>query len=396
MSNHPVVDTPGHPRASAVPDRVHGRSSAAKTVTHLFATAGITVNGVHPWDIQVFDERFFSRGLTGGSLAMGESYMDGWWDAPALDEFFTRVHKIELYNRVGTLYDFWLRAISRVLNRQSRRRSVAVAERHYNLGTELYERMLGPDMQYTCAYWQHADRLDTAQENKLSLIARKLCVEPGMTVLDLGCGFGGLARYLAERHGCRVVSYNISAEQVEYARALCAGLPVRVELKDYREARFEPAQFDRVAAIGLCEHIGPKNYRRFLELARHTLRNGGLFLLHTIGANRTYRWTDPWIDKYIFPGGVIPSIAELGRAMEGLWVVEDWHNFGPDYDRTLLAWWDNFDLAWPELATHYGERFRRMWKYYLAGCAGAFRARKLQLWQIVLSKGDIRSYTSVR
>jgi cyclopropane-fatty-acyl-phospholipid synthase len=217
-----------------------------------------------------------------------------------------------------------------------------------------------------------------------------------MTVLDLGGGFGGLARYLAERHGCTVVTYNISAEQVSYARAHCCGLPVRVEHKDYREARLEDDVFDRVVAIGLCEHIGHKNYRPFLQLVHRRLKDGGLFLLHTIGANYTYNVTDAWIDKYIFPGGVVPSIPRLGRAMEHLWVVEDWHNFGPDYDRTLLAWWANFNRSWPTLARRYGERFRRMWKYYLLGSAGAFRARKLQLWQIVLSKGDVRSYVPVR
>jgi cyclopropane-fatty-acyl-phospholipid synthase len=256
--------------------------------------------------------------------------------------------------------------------------------------------MLGQRMQYTCAYWKDALTLDEAQENKLHLICRKIQLAPGMRVLELGGGFGELALFMAAEYGCEVVSYNISSEQVAYGRGLCKGLPVRFERKDYREAAKEEERFDRVVAIGLCEHIGHKNYRRFLEVAHGRLKERGFFLLHTIGGNQSVTSTDPWIDKYIFPNGVIPSIAQLASAMEGIWVMEDWHNFGPDYDRTLLAWWENFDRAWPALREKYGERFYRMWRFYLLGVAGRFRARKLQLWQIVLSKGDVPSYAPVR
>jgi cyclopropane-fatty-acyl-phospholipid synthase len=251
-------------------------------------------------------------------------------------------------------------------------------------------------MQYSCASWAGARTLDEAQENKLRLIARKLWLTPGMSVLDIGGGFGGLAHFLAAEYGCRVVSYNISREQVRYARDLCRGQPVRFEERDYREAGRETERFDRVVSIGVCEHIGHKNLRPFLEVARQAMRTGGLFLLQTIGGNRSKTSIDPWIDKYIFPNGTIPSVAQLGRAMEGRWVVEDWNNFGPDYARTLVAWWENFERAWPSLRAKCGERFHRMWRYYLLSCAGAFRARTLQLWQIVLSKGDISSYTPVR
>jgi cyclopropane-fatty-acyl-phospholipid synthase len=271
-----------------------------------------------------------------------------------------------------------------------------VAHRHYDRGYDLYRAMLGRRMQYTCGYWDGARSLDEAQENKLHLICRKLYLVPGMRVLDLGCGFGGLAHFMATEYGCQVVSYNISREQVDYGRALCKDLPVRFELSDYRDAARESEPFDRVAAIGLCEHIGHKNYAGFLQVVRRLLHDKGLFLLHTIGGNQSVTSTDAWIDKYIFPNGMIPSVAQLGRAMEGRWVVEDWHNFGPDYDRTLMAWWANFNRNWNTLRPRYGERFYRMWRYYLLSCAGAFRARKLQLWQIVLSKGDIASYRPVR
>jgi cyclopropane-fatty-acyl-phospholipid synthase len=378
-------------RATVAPE-----SAVSRKVAEILAMVDIRVNGGRPWDIQVHDERFYPRVLSEGSLGVGESYMDGWWDVDDLFEFCARVHTAELYRKVGALEIFWLAAKSRVLNRQTRSRARQVAEEHYDLGNDLYEAMLDRRMQYTCAYWRDARTLDEAQENKLRLICDKLHLAPGMSVLELGGGFGGLAHFMASRYGCRVVSYNISKEQVRYGRELCAGLPVRFEEKDYREAAHEADQFDCVVSIGLCEHIGFKNYRSFLELAHARLKDGGLFLLHTIGGNRSATSTDPWIDKYIFPNGMMPSIAQLGKAMEDLWVVEDWHNFGPDYEKTLLAWWDNFEDAWPQLRANYGCRFYRMWKLYLMESAGAFRARKLQLWQIVLSKGDIPAYTPVR
>ena len=371
-------------------------TAAARKVAEIFSLAGIQIGGRRPWDLQVHDERFYARLLAGGDLAAGESYMDGWWDAEALDELCTRVHRANLPALIGGWKMFWLAVKGRILNRQRRSRAAEVAERHYNLGNDIYRAMLDLRMQYTCAYWKDAATLDQAQENKLRLICCKLQLRPGMTVLDLGGGFAGLSHFMASEYGCRVVMYNISAAQVAYGREWCSGLPVRIEQKDYREAARETGTFDRVVSVGLCEHIGEKNYRGFLEMAHGLLSPFGLFLLHTIGGNQSYSCTDAWIDKYIFPNGMTPSVTQLGKALEGLWVVEDWHNFGPDYDKTLMAWWQNFDRDWPSLQGKYDERFYRMWKYYLLGCAGGFRARRLQLWQLVLSKGDIPSYTPVR
>ena len=381
------------PRADQTAVQISG---AGRAVAKILALAGIQIDGHRPWDIQVHDERFYPRVLAEGGLGAGESYMDGWWDVAALDEFFTRIHRADLQQKVGRLTTLWLAWKGRLFNRQTGPRSRKVAHAHYDLGDDLYEAMLGRRMQYTCAYWKDARTLDEAQENKLRLICNKLQLAPGMTVLELGAGFGGLAHFMAAEYGCRVVTYNISKEQTRYGRQLCAGLPVRFEEKDYREASGEHELFDRVVSIGLCEHIGYKNYRTFLELAHRLLKDKGLFLLHTIGGNKSVTCTDPWTDKYIFPNGMVPSVTQLGKAMENLWVVEDWHNFGPDYDRTLLAWWENFDKAWPSLRPKYGDRFYRMWKFYLLGAAGSFRARRLQLWQLVLSKGDIPSYTPVR
>lgn len=375
--------------------------AAKEQIVSILREADIEIGGRRPWDLRVSDERLYARVLVGGSLAAGEAYMDGWWDADRLDEFCTRVHRARIHLRIATLPFTIHVALGRIRNYQDRRRSRRVAERHYDLSNELYAAMLGPTMQYTCAYYgpDGADvSLDEAQRRKLELIARKLYLRPGMTVLELGGGFGELARHLAERHRCRVVSYNISREQVEFARRRCSGLPVEFRLQDYRDAASDPTVYDRVVSVGLLEHVGPKNYRGFFELARSRLAPAGLCLVHTIGGQVSKTVADPWIDKYIFPGGVIPSERQVTTAKEGLFVLEDWHNFGPDYDRTLLAWEENFRSAWPALSRDGGldERFYRMWRYYLNVSAGAFRARALNLWQLVLSRGDVPRYAPVR
>jgi cyclopropane-fatty-acyl-phospholipid synthase len=377
------------------------RVKSRNQFSSLLREAGVAVGGGKPWDLDVRNERLYSRVLAGGTLAVGESYMDGWWEVERLDEFFARVLRVGLDRRLVTLPLIAKTLRSRLGNLQGRRRSRRVAEQHYDLSNELYAAMLGPTMQYTCAYYGAAGEdlsLDAAQQRKLELIARKLHLRPGLRVLELGGGFGELARFLAERHGCEVVSYNISERQVEWARERCRGLPVEFRLKDYREAAADPMQYDRVVSVGLMEHVGPHNHRGFFELARARLAPGGLCLMHTIGRNTSRTMTDPWIDKYIFPGGVIPSERQLTEAKEGLFVLEDWHNFGPDYDRTLLAWEANFRAAWPRLSVEgaLDERFYRMWRFYLLSSAGAFRAHTLNLWQMVLSAGDVPRYTPVR
>jgi len=375
--------------------------SAKRRVAELLDAAGIEINGNRRWDLKVHDERLFQRVLAEGSVGAGESYMDGWWDADRLDEFFTRVQAARLDRKIRAVPTLLQVLLSRLGNRQNRRRSRRVAEQHYDLSNRLYEAMLGPTMQYTCAYYGpegETTTLDEAQRAKLALVADKLHLEPGMRVLELGGGFGELARYLAAERECDVVSYNISRQQVDYARRLCKGLPVDIRLEDYREAADDTAEYDRVVSVGLMEHVGPKNYRGFFDLVRARLKAGGLALVHTIGGNVSRATADSWITKYIFPGGVIPSEAQLTRAKEGLLVLEDWHNFGPDYDRTLMAWEANFLQAWPRLKEEEGldERFYRMWRYYLNCSAGAFRARGLNLWQMVFSHGDVPRYVPVR
>ncbi|MGO8745124.1 MAG: cyclopropane fatty acyl phospholipid synthase [Thermoguttaceae bacterium] len=352
----------------------------------LLAIADVRVDGGRPWDIQVHNDGVFRRVLAEGSLGLGESYMDGWWDCRWLDEFFHRIWLARLDTRVrprSRLVDM-LRA--KLFNLQSASRAFQIGRRHYDIGNDLFQRMLGERLIYSCGYWEHASTLDEAQEAKLDLIGRKLLLRPGMRVLDIGCGWGGTAQFLAERYRVDVVGVTVSQEQARYAQGLCRSLPVEIRLQDYRSIQ---GQFDRIVSVGMFEHVGVKNYATFLRTALRHLKDDGLFLLHTIGDNTSSNGTDPWILRYIFPNSVLPSPVQICAALEGLFVLEDWHTFGADYDRTLLAWFDNFDRSWPSLKADYDERFYRMWKYYLLSCAGAFRARQIQVWQIVLSPNGV-------
>jgi len=366
--------------------RRRSSAEAQQFIVDTLSRADITVGGTSPGDIQVRDNRFYDRVIAEGSLGLGESYMDGWWDAQRLDVFFTKCLRARLDEQVTSKHGFLLYLKSIILNMQSRSRSRRVAQAHYNLGNAFYADMLGPGMHYTCAFWEDAETLKEAQIAKCELICKKLKLQSGDSLLDVGCGWGGFAEYAAREYGCRVTAYNIAEEQVRFAKKRCKGLDVDIVLDDYRCAK---GKYDKIASIGMFEHVGPKNYRTAMELLECCLKEDGLFLLHTIGSDATQMATDPWVDKYIFPGGVLPSIQKIAEAAEKLFVVEHFHSFGQDYDKTLMAWHENFRNSWFKYENQYGERFFRMWSYYLLGCAGAFRARRNQLWQWVLSKRGI-------
>ncbi|MBU1000989.1 MAG: cyclopropane fatty acyl phospholipid synthase [Proteobacteria bacterium] len=357
---------------------------ARRIIERLLALAGVHTNGNRPWDIQVHDERLFPRILREGNLGMGEAYMDGWWDCERIDEMICRVLKAQLDKRLRNNWRLVLSALPDLLfNLQTRNGARHVARRHYDLGNDLFGTFLDRHNLYSCAYFKDCDDLDQAQQAKMELIAAKLSLAPGLRVLDIGCGWGGLARYLASEHGTEVTAVNISREQVAFASQACQGLPVSVQLKDYRDV---DGSFDRIVSVGMFEHVGIKNYRTFMETCHQRLKDGGSFLLHTIGGNESMRSCDPWIRRYIFPRGMLPSIKQIAGAAEGLFVVEDWHNLGTHYDKTLMAWHRRFSNGWENLKERYTEDFRRMWEYYLLSCAGAFRARDIQLWQIVFTK----------
>lgn len=369
--------------------------SKAKTlITSVLAAADIKTDGSRPWDLHIHKECFYADVFAGGSLAFGESYMDGVWDCEALDVMFMRLTAAGVEQRLRSWRLLPAYVQAKLFNLQSVNRSRRVAELHYDLGNEFYRDMLDPYMQYTCAYYKDTDDLNRAQEQKLELICRKLQLREGERVLELGGGWGGFARYAAENYGCKVESYNISTQQVQFAREACRGLPVTIHHKDYREASGE---FDKAVSIGICEHIGLKNHRAFLALQKARIRPDGLILLHTIGCNRSKTTSDRWFTKYIFPGGFLPSLAQLSKAADNLLVTEDVHNIGASYDLTLMAWHRRFEEAWPRYREQFGERFKRMWRYYLLACAGAFRARQLQLWQVVYSPQGVKGgYESVR
>jgi cyclopropane-fatty-acyl-phospholipid synthase len=374
-----------------------GDTNPPKPLVELLELADVRFNGDRPWDIQVLDASFYPRLLSGGSLAFGESYLDGLWDSGSLDELFHRLMRWDIDEKFAGWFKFRLLGeyLRRSLfNLQSSRRAFQVGEQHYDIGNDIFEAMLDSRMNYSCGYWEYADNLEDAQRHKLDLICRKLQLKPGDRLLEIGCGWGGLMHHAAKHYDVEVVGVTVSREQQKLAQARCEGLSVQIELKDYREMS---GQFDKAVSVGMFEHVGEKNYHTYFTTVSRLLKDNGLFLLHTIGNHKTVKTLDPWIDKYIFPNGELPSAMQITRALEGLFLIEDWHNFGQDYDRTLMAWWQNFDSAWPGLEAKYGRRFHRMWKYYLQSCAGFFRSRQGQLWQLVLSKRSYSdTYRSVR
>ena len=371
-----------HPSTPAGRTNTWAKDWAAR----ILAQAQITIDGDKPWDIAVHNDAFYRRVLQFGSLGLGESYMDGWWDAKSLDQFFYKL----LWARIDQRVRFNLGMVpqwiySRFLNPQTKSRAFEVGEKHYDIGNDIYEAMLDPTLTYSCGYWKNAKNLQEAQEAKMDLICKKIGLKAGDRVLDIGGGWGGFSKFAAQR-GAKVTMLTVSRQQAELAKIRCQGLPVDVRLQDYRDIGGE---YDRIVSVGMFEHVGVKNYRQFMEVAARCLSDNGLFLLHTIGSETSEFGTEPWFAKYIFPNSMLPSITQIGKAAEGLLIAEDWHNFGADYDRTLMAWFANFDAAWPALEHKYGQRFYRMWKYYLLSCAGNFRSRRAQLWQVVFSKRGV-------
>jgi cyclopropane-fatty-acyl-phospholipid synthase len=371
-------------------------SRARRTIHDLVARADIRIDGNRPFDLKIRDDAFYDAVMRGGLTGARDAYVEGWWDTDQLDELTHRLLRSDAELPYANALQLWLeRLAGQLLNRQAGRRGLEVS-RHYDLGNDLFEAMLDPAMNYSCGYWRTADSLAEAQQAKLDLVCKKLGLRPGMRVLEIGCGWGGFARVAAERYGAEVVGITISQQQLEYGQRVCRGLPVELRLQDYRTLDGRE-RFDAVASIGMFEHVGYKNYRRYLRLVRRCLEPHGLFLLHTIGGLRSETSYDTWMDRNVFPNAMLPSLRQIASACEGLFVVEDLHNFGADYDRTLMAWFANFERAWPRLRAAYDERFFRIWKCYLLTNAGAFRARMHQTWQLVLSGAGVPGgYQTVR
>jgi cyclopropane-fatty-acyl-phospholipid synthase len=377
-------------------------TSSFRIIESLAASADININGSRPWDLQVHDDRLFDRILKYKGLGLGEAYMDRWWDAEQVDELIFRVLTTQLDVQLKGMKQFWLPLLSIkirtlpsvFLNLQTRARAAKAGQWHYDIGNELFQYMLGDNLNYTCGYWKDAKTLEEAQVAKMDLVCRKLQLEPGMSMLDIGCGWGSLAKHAAMHYGVSVVGVTISREQQKLAEERCSGLPIEIRLQDYRDI---DEKFDRIASVGMFEHVGYKNQARFMSVASSCLVEDGLILLHTIGSMDSLRHSDPWLGRYIFPNSLIPSIAQIGRAVEPYFILEDWHSLGTDYAKTLLAWHRNFQKHWPKIEANYSDRFYRMWEYYLLSSAGGFKAKTNQLWQIVLAKpGRLQTYSSIR
>lgn len=357
--------------------------TAKNIVLELLNMADIAINGKNPYDIHIHNDAFYTRVLNDGPLGLGETYMDGWWDCKQLDHFVEKLLYANLEKKIKKSKRLLLKIVlKKIINFQTKSKSLIVGKKHYDQGVALFQNTLDSRMNYTCGYWKNASNLEEAQLAKLELTCQKLFLKPGMRLLDIGCGFGALAKHAAEHYGVEVVGVTISKDQCEYAKKVCKNLPVEIRFQDYRDLN---ETFDRVVSLGMFEHVGHLNYKTYMNLVHRVLKDDGIFLLHTIGDNEV-NVPNEWITKYIFPNGMLPSISLIGKAIEGLFVMEDWHNFGADYDKTLIAWYNNFERNWEQLKPLYDERFRRMWSYYLLACAGGFRSRGMQLWQIVLTK----------
>lgn len=355
-------------------------------VKNLLACADIQIDGDRDWDIVVKDDSFYGNLLKSGSLALGESYMQNMWECKHVDQFIFKILRSDLQNKYNK--EIVIAAAKEKFKGLFSQHSISSSKKdihhHYDIGNDLFENMLDKRMVYTCGYWKGAKDLDEAQEHKLELICQKIGLKPGMTLLDVGCGWGSFMKYAAEKYGVHCTGITLSQEQIKLGEKLCEGLPVKFLYNDYRE--FKGGQFDRIVSIGMFEHVGSENYKIFMKKMSEYLKDDGIFLLHTIGSSDSTEGTEPFTAKYIFPNGVIPKIKQIGAAMEDIFYMEDWHDFGPDYDKTLMAWHENFIKNWDNIKGNYTETFKRMWEYYLLSCAGAFRARDLSLWQILMTK----------
>ena len=366
-------------------------------IESLLSRAGISINGKNPYDIQVHNESFYKRVLREESIGLGESYMEKWWDCDSLDQFFYKI--LAVYDkRLGYNWrDLFIFFRNFFLNSQRKSKAFEIGKSHYDKGNDLYEAMLDKRLVYTCGYWSgnpSATNLDEAQEAKLDLVCRKIGLKPEQKILDIGSGWGSFIGYALEKYKVEAVGITVSKQQKELADKLYKNLPIETRLQDYREIN---EKFDHIVSLGMFEHVGYKNYRTFMNVVHRSLKKDGLFLLHTIGSNISVLGNNPWMVKYIFPNSMLPSLSQISKSIEGLFVIEDLHNFSADYDRTLMAWFKNFESNWDKIKSNYDERFYRMWKYYLLSCAGSFRTRKNQLWQIVLSKKGVPSgYKSIR
>jgi cyclopropane-fatty-acyl-phospholipid synthase len=356
--------------------------------THTFGNGTGT-----PVVLHIRDEALLRRLVTNTELALGEGYTDGHitFGNDDLHGFF----RLAITNQTAQGMPAWVAPLEtlrhylgrlRTFNPMGRaRRNVA---HHYDLSGALYDLFLDADKQYSCAYFARPDMtLDEAQEAKKHHIAGKLLIEPGMRILDIGCGWGGMGLTLARDYGARVVGVTLSQEQHKVAtdRARAAGLADRVDfrLTDYRNVT---ETFDRIVSVGMFEHVGVPHFREYFRTVHDRLAPDGIALIHTIGRTVPPSYTSPWIEKYIFPGGYVPSMSEMMGAIEkeNLYTT-DVEYLRLHYAETLRHWYDRFTDRIGDAARLYDERFCRMWRYYLVACEQTFRHGHQCVFQVQMA-----------
>ena len=385
--------------STVLPSLPVGKSSVYLPVTYnsnpksqdwlaqLLASADIHLNGSRPWDIQIKHPQTLQRLLSQGGSALGESYMDGWWECQAIDLMVERAMRAGLQEKLATPRAWWESFKGGMRPRDGVDQSRIVGRMHYAVGNQVFQAMLDPYMAHSCAYWvEGAQTLEEAQIAKLEMVCRKLQLRPGMRVLDMGCGWGSFMRYAAEHYGVTVLGLSNVPHQIELGKTLARHLPVQFELSDYAQFNTDgKSKFDRIVSIGTFEQLGQAHVAAFFETAKRCLKDDGWMLLQTQGKSNRQRLLDAWNDKYIYPQGYLPRLDEVTQASEAHFVVEDVHNIGADHDRTLLHWHQRFEMAWPQLRLSHDERFYRMWRFHLLSSAASFRTRHHQMWQLVLS-----------
>lgn len=338
-----------------------------------------------------------------GIDVLGDAYLAGSWTTPHLDQTMAALFSepapagasLPLSQRLarhGRVLRYLVTA--GIYNLQQGAGSLEVAHRHYDLGNDLFEAMLDSSMTYTSGLWRSAKTLEEAQRAKLDALCKKMELQPGMSVLDIGCGWGNFAEYAAREYGVTVTGITISTEQARYARERCSGLPVTILEQDYRHVQ---GSFDRVVSIEMIEAVGKKNLGVFFDTIHRSLKPDGLLALQAISAETVTRYSSRridefllWILRHIFPNGYLPTLPELMAPARSAFVLENLDNLGNSYEKTLLAWEKNFADRWSTLSHRYDEQFYRMWRFYLLSCAALFRIRMTNVYQIVYRKAPQR------
>ena len=361
-------------------------------ISELLAGAAVRINGDAPWDIQVYDEKVYRLILTQGSLGLGRAYMEGLWDSDQLDETFHRL----LAADIDTKMVGWARVRllgevlrQRLFNLQSPQRAFQVAEQHYDIGNDVFESMLDSRMIYSCAYWEHASSLEQAQQHKLDMICRKLQLQPGERLLEIGCGWGGLAGHLADR-GAEVDAISLSDAQLAWARRHHMG--PRFLKQDYRDTA---GSYDGIVSVEMVEALGREYWPTFMDCVARNLKPGGRAAIQFISIRDdlfdAYAASADFIQAYIFPGGLLIRTSEFRRLAEARGLAwQDQVDFGPDYAETLKTWRVNFNNAVVEgcLPPGFDARFVELWRFYLLYCEGGFRGGGIDVHQVTLVKRD--------